>query len=245
MSTTTDVRWSINGNVIPRSQVREAPLIYDVNISTIKDNPTGDWRNVEQHHHDYVDIDYTSSGSSLGAAWPQLHYPSMNYSVSVLRRFLPCGHMSAADCGSVVGTTLRLTNLSLYQARRYHICISSAAVIIQHETYNESLPAIEYCTDGVTVDTTPPTPGCAWAGPGSSARLDCTKTLPDVVQASTSELEVHWAHFSDVETNKAAIHVSGVNRYEIGVGECAHARTHAHKHTHTHTHTHTHMHTQK
>lgn len=221
VSGAAQVRWNVSGNIVARTHVKAQviPLVYDVPASAVGENPTGDWREVEQQYRNYADIDYSQSSSSLAAAWPTLHYPSFNWSVSVLKQYLPCGHMSAVSCGTAIGTTLRLTNVTLLHGWRYHVCISSHAILVQHKHHNESLPAVEHCTDGVTIDTSPPTSGCVWAGPAVNTKPDCQQKLQEVVQASTSELHVAWQHFTDVEAKKAAVHLSAIGRYEIGVGK--------------------------
>ena len=45
---------------------------------------------------------------------------------------------------------------------RYVICIRANATVLHHEFWNEELPDINTCSDGVTVDTYPPVPAEVW-----------------------------------------------------------------------------------
>lgn len=48
------------------------------------------------------------------------------------------------------------------------ICISAPQTVLNHEGWNETLDEISDCSDGVTVDLTPPIAGHVWIGTGSS-----------------------------------------------------------------------------
>ena len=50
----------------------------------------------------------------------------------------------------------------LLNGHRYAICIHADSEVLAHEYWNEELPEISTCSDGVTVDTTPPQPGDVW-----------------------------------------------------------------------------------
>lgn len=50
----------------------------------------------------------------------------------------------------------------LEHGHRYVICIHADAVLLEHEYWKEPLPEISSCSDGITVDITPPRPGDIW-----------------------------------------------------------------------------------
>lgn len=56
----------------------------------------------------------------------------------------------------------------LKHGERYMICIFAPKLIVYHEEWNETLDEISDCSDGVTVDLTPPTAGHVWIGIDSS-----------------------------------------------------------------------------
>ena len=45
---------------------------------------------------------------------------------------------------------------------RYAVCIHAEATVLVYEYWKEELPGISVCSDGITVDTTPPSPGNVW-----------------------------------------------------------------------------------
>ena len=50
----------------------------------------------------------------------------------------------------------------LNDGHRYAVCIHAEATVLEHEYWKEYLPEISLCSDGITVDTTPPSPGNVW-----------------------------------------------------------------------------------
>ena len=55
-------------------------------------------------------------------------------------------------------------NGELVHGQRYIVCIHANATTIQYEDWTLNLEAISTCSDGVTVDLTPPTAGRVWIG---------------------------------------------------------------------------------
>ena len=55
-------------------------------------------------------------------------------------------------------------HLSLDEGTRYHVCVYANATTLQHEKWQEHLPELSVCTNGVTVDTEPPVGGSVWIG---------------------------------------------------------------------------------
>ena len=51
---------------------------------------------------------------------------------------------------------------ALVNGHRYMVCIHAEAMVLEHEYWKEDLPDISACSDGITIDTTPPVPGDVW-----------------------------------------------------------------------------------
>lgn len=62
------------------------------------------------------------------------------------------------------------TNEELDHGKRYIVCIHAPRIVHRYEKWNETFPEISACSDGITVDMTPPRPGNAWIGLDSSER---------------------------------------------------------------------------
>jgi hypothetical protein len=52
----------------------------------------------------------------------------------------------------------------LVHGKRYAICVHAARTEIEYEIWTEVLDEVKTCSDGVTVDLTPPVPGNVWVG---------------------------------------------------------------------------------
>lgn len=52
----------------------------------------------------------------------------------------------------------------LEHGKRYMICIHADKDLLKHELWEEELPAVSSCSDGVVVDLTKPTAGNVWIG---------------------------------------------------------------------------------
>jgi hypothetical protein len=52
----------------------------------------------------------------------------------------------------------------LTHGAQYVVCIHADNVTLEYETWSEILPEVSTCSDGVTVDLTPPTAGLVWIG---------------------------------------------------------------------------------
>ena len=59
---------------------------------------------------------------------------------------------------------MNVHNLDLEEGNRYHICIYANDTVIVHEKWNETLPEVSVCSNGVTVDTESPIGGKVWTG---------------------------------------------------------------------------------
>ena len=61
----------------------------------------------------------------------------------------------------------------LIHGRRYIICIHANAMVLHHEFWDEELPDISTCSDGVTVDIYPPIPAAVWLYEKSASYQVC------------------------------------------------------------------------
>ncbi|XP_038051300.1 uncharacterized protein LOC119724354 isoform X2 [Patiria miniata] len=165
------------------------------------------------------DKNYISSTSSLSAVWPTLRHRAYTWAAILdtgstafgnLDDGLqyPCDHPRAKACGKTDKEFVNVPNLVLEHGMRYRICIHADEMTLEHELWNEQLPAVSSCSDGVVIDTTPPTPGSVWIG------WDQHQTY----QSSVSELVLHWESFTDIEEHGMARHHSGIKHYEYAIG---------------------------
>ncbi|XP_078700910.1 uncharacterized protein LOC144927390 [Branchiostoma floridae x Branchiostoma belcheri] len=168
------------------------------------------------------DADYTSSQSTLSAVWPSLRHGQYTWavieqttgisdygSVSGSSQFpYPCAHPLAISCGNTTDEYVNVDNLALQQGRRYHICIHANRTTQVFETFSQELPAVSACSDGITVDRTPPTPGRVWIENSDDKSY----------QSSSSEIVVRWDPFVDLEEHGTSRHVSGIRTYLCAIG---------------------------
>ncbi|XP_038071216.1 uncharacterized protein LOC119740085 [Patiria miniata] len=165
------------------------------------------------------DKDYISSTTSLSAVWPQLRHRAYVWAAiedigttefGNLDNGLqfPCDHPMQKACGQTDKEFVNVPGLSLQHGSCYRICIHANRVVLQHETWNQTLPSVSSCSDGVVVDTTPPTPGSVWIGGGQHQAF----------QRSSSELVLHWDSFTDGEEHGLSSHHAGIQYYEYAIG---------------------------
>ncbi|XP_038050780.1 uncharacterized protein LOC119723938 isoform X2 [Patiria miniata] len=176
--------------------------------------------NIEQNANwPEPDKNYISSTSSLSAVWPTLRHRAYTWAAildtgsSAFGNLddglqYPCDHPRAKACGETDREFVNVPNLVLAHGMRYRICIHADAVTLEHELWNEPLPAVSSCSDGVVIDTTPPTPGSVWIGWNQH----------QTYQSSSSELVLHWESFTDIEEHGMARHHSGIKYYEYAIG---------------------------
>ena len=56
------------------------------------------------------------------------------------------------------------TKQELEHGKRYLVCTHAPRIEKKYEKWTEVLDEVKTCSDGVTVDLTPPTPGHVWIG---------------------------------------------------------------------------------
>ena len=230
--------WEVGGEVLSQDFVPSSPpVIFDILESQVPITLVTDWRQLEHREEDVRDIEYSNSTSSVSAMWPLLRYKRYNYSVSATPSFQPCGSPTSLACGSTIANAVTVSNLQLTDGRRYFVCVQAVREdAIQQTSFTPAV--LTACSNGVTVDLTPPAGSCVQIIP---PRLDENITIgsggepsslgplqpdpPECVtdgprfQASTSEIHIVWNQFLDVEQNGSAVHATGVAYYEYAIGE--------------------------
>ncbi|XP_022105050.1 uncharacterized protein LOC110986986 isoform X2 [Acanthaster planci] len=165
------------------------------------------------------DKNYISSTSSLSAVWPTLRHRAYVWGAiedTGSTKFgdldsglqYPCDHPHVKACGDTDKEFVNVPDLALEHGKRYRICIHADEVTLEHQGWNEQLPAVSSCSNGVVIDTTPPTPGSVWVGGNKHQHY----------QSSNSELVLHWESFIDIEEHGMARHHTGIRYYEYSIG---------------------------
>ncbi|XP_046570853.1 uncharacterized protein LOC124279103 [Haliotis rubra] len=174
---------------------------------------------------DTADADYTPYRNVLSAVWPTLRHrnytwavvsgdqldPSSHYKKDSLMTFTdPCSMPDVIKCGHTDKEFLNVVEAELWlvHGRMYYVCVHAEARVVEYEKWTEDLPEVSSCSDGVTVDVTPPSGGRVFLGGLNSPAF----------QISTSEIEVFWDGFLDVEEEGSSPHPSGIAYYEVALG---------------------------
>ncbi|KAK2139505.1 hypothetical protein NP493_6362g00002 [Ridgeia piscesae] len=104
---------------------------------------------------------------------------------------------------------MNVHDLNLREGQRYYICILANATDLEFEKFTQHLEQNSGCSNGIVVDTTPPTAGQVWVG----SHLQHWR-----YQIDRSQLNIYWSSFVDVETFGLSSHHSGIFKYEYAVG---------------------------
>ena len=241
-SISTEMRWRVDGEVLPQTSVPRSPLvIVDVHESEVEPLTTDDWREREYREWEPHDVQYTRSPDSLSGAWPTLRYMRYEYSISTTPTYQSCDSAESLACGETIANSVTVRGLSLNHGQHYYFCVRARRRDAIHVTLTTP-PVFTSCSNGVTVDLTPPTSGCVQilspsldsqgdlfgsgsAGSGELRPLldsnrECIRANESTFQASTTEVFFVWEQFRDVEEYSSVAHVSGVAYYEYAIGEC-------------------------
>ncbi|KAK3612521.1 hypothetical protein CHS0354_024493 [Potamilus streckersoni] len=121
----------------------------------------------------------------------------------------PCAHPDALQCGTTENEyiNVKFNDSVLEHGKRYAICIHANSTVIKHEKWQEHIPETSACSDGVTLDLTPPQPGRVWMGVNIGTRY----------QGSKSDISVNWESFEDVEEMGHSVHASGIKEYYLAL----------------------------
>ena len=239
-SISAELRWRVEGEVLPQGSVPRSPLVVvDVIESEVESLTTQDWR--QRHYRQWKpkDQQYSRSPDSLSGAWPNLRYMRYEYSITTTPTYQSCDSSESLACGETIANSVTVRGLSLIHGQRYYFCIRAARRDAIHVT-SATPPLFTSCSNGITVDLTPPTGGCVeiltpsldgqgdtfGSGSGSGAlrplletSRTCSHGNESTFQSSTTELFFIWDQFTDVEVHSSAVHASGVAYYEYAIGE--------------------------
>ena len=237
-STHTALLWNVGGVVMDQGSIPRDPLVvYDLPQSHNDPVVTG-WEELVYEDTTLRDIDYITSSSSLSGAWPSLRYTQYHYSISTLQQYLPCTALDSLACGNTFYNSATATNLPLTEGSKYYFCVQALAENAIHRT-PAAPPVLEVCSNGVTVDMSPPRGGCVKIiphlansvdVPGSGMGLElrdsprphqdrqCVTVNDTRFQVSTSDLYLIWEEFVDVESYGNTVHASAVASYSYGIG---------------------------
>ena len=241
--TATELLWNVDGETTPQDLIPRSKLIvYDIPYSGVRVPHSTDWRQLEYSEWDPIgmELDYTNSSHSLSAAWPDLRYTSYNYSVSTMPTFTTCTPPSSGvACGTTIANSVTIPDLALEDGVRYYVCVQTRQPFAIHPSPS-SPSTLTACSNGVTVDLSPPSGSCVqiqplapvWESDVASGDVASGSGFGDLVpfrsqcvwngsqfQSSSSDLHIVWSPFHDVEWNGNAVHASGIAYYEYAVGE--------------------------
>ena len=236
VSISTPLRWEVEGRVVSRDSC-DPLVVYDITpgADLIDLSATG-WTELSHSVTTPQDMQYSPSPSSLAGAWPELRYSQYNYSISSLQEYTSCDNQLTIACGTTFHNSVSLEDLPLLEGVRYYICVRALAEDAIHRTLTTP-PVLDACSDGATVDLSPPLGGCVKitcppespvgpeTGSGVGAQLEpewdrsCAGVNESRFQVSTSDLYLVWEEFRDVEGAGSAVHASGVAYYSYAIGK--------------------------
>ncbi|XP_078589451.1 uncharacterized protein LOC144869806 [Branchiostoma floridae x Branchiostoma japonicum] len=141
------------------------------------------------------DKEFTPASTKLSAVWPTLrpglynwkvisadsirHWAYVTHQHALRYSDYECASPEVLACGTTQDNFVNVPGLGLHHGRRYHICIHANRTVLQFETFDQTLAEVDTCSNGITVDLTPPLPGQVWINRRDQA-----------FQTSTSELYV-------------------------------------------------------
>ena len=241
--TSTALLWRVGGMTVPQSSVPLAALVvYDLQQSDVDNDPAASgWRDLVYMQQHLQDIDYVESRSSLSAGWPDLRYMQYNYSISTRRQYMACSSHASLGCGTTFYNAATVSSLVLVEGEKYYFCVQALQEYALHQ-HPDTPPVLEACSNGVTVDLSPPQGSCVKVVAPSLSELgnvgsgmlpgterrgglqpeitgECAHVNESMFQVSRSELLLVWEAFQDVEVFGNAVHASGVAAYSYAIGE--------------------------
>ncbi|VDI63397.1 Hypothetical predicted protein, partial [Mytilus galloprovincialis] len=112
------------------------------------------------------------------------------------------------------------TKDELEHGKRYIVCIHAPRKEVEYEKWTEVLYETNICSDGVTVDLTPPTPGHVWIGIDHNRPYQafCCINVTFCSNFNGQDIFISWDSFTDVEEYKKTVHNSGIKEYQVGIG---------------------------
>ena len=174
----------------------------------------------------YKDIQYTNQRTRQAAAWPTLwneQKPDFwEWSLSDTREFKVCekkGNQTSNYCGKSTDRKASSFNIGLRHNNRYYWCVRAGPTTVAGSLRPSN--GDTSCSNGFTVDMSPPTGGTVVLGYPSSHALAIehgSTANSAVYQLSSSELVARWSGFIDVEESGSAPHASGIAAYTLSIG---------------------------
>ncbi|XP_078682399.1 uncharacterized protein LOC144916875 [Branchiostoma floridae x Branchiostoma belcheri] len=199
-----------------------APTVIDA-VGTPESTYMSDVHLAQNEKWPLPDQEFTSARDKLSAVWPTLrhgHYrwkvvseeSIQNWAYVTSRHALrysdyDCSAPQVLACGETEENFVNVPDIELLHGRRYHICVHANATVLHFELFDQSLDEVDSCSNGITVDRTPPLPGQVWVNHKDGQ-----------FQTSTSQMKVYWNTFRDVEEHGMSSHHSGVHTYEVAIG---------------------------
>ncbi|XP_067663316.1 uncharacterized protein [Haliotis asinina] len=180
---------------------------------------------LDQNSH-WHDVDYTPHKNILSAVWPTLRHRNYTWAVVAGDRVDPSSHykreslMTVPDpcrlpdvikCGHTANEYINVEFAelpSLQHGRRFYVCIHADGKDIRFEKWTSRLTEVNACSDGITVDLTPPTPGT----------VNVENLVDGTFQVSRTEVAFSWTGFTDVEEEEFSAHAAGIAFYEVALG---------------------------
>ncbi|CAH1259274.1 ADGRL2 [Branchiostoma lanceolatum] len=188
----------------------ESPHMSDVHLAQNQKWPTSDQ-------------EFTPARDKLSAVWPTLRHRRYKWKVVsddaiqhwayvVPRNALrysdyDCSAPQVLACGETEENFVNVPDIELLHGRRYHLCVHANATVLHFELFDQPLDEVDACSNGITVDLTPPLQGQVWVNHREMQ-----------FQTSTSEMVVYWDAFRDVEEGGMSSHHSGIRKYEVAIG---------------------------
>ncbi|XP_060604506.1 uncharacterized protein LOC132757271 [Ruditapes philippinarum] len=183
------------------------------------------------------DIDYTPYSNMLSAVWPTLRHSQYTWAVLLVKvndptvfydrsRKLnlddPCEHPDAIKCGQTEHefVNVEFNSGELAHGSRYIICIHANASKIEHEFWDQELQEIDECSNGITVDLTPPVAADVWIGNEKNNLfqfhyiLGTTSGGVDIKPFTDVGLTNHWT-FHDLKLQNGHTYFATVMAYDF------------------------------
>ena len=210
---TVPLKWQIEGEVLRQGDFPvDPPVVRDVQPGAFPTPTANSSNELEFFDADnIIDIDYTSHSNQLAATWPTMRFTKYTWSVAEQPSFLSCDQ--AIACGETFLNGITASGLDLEHGHTYFICIRVLPQdLIEVDTLPRIRQAMEVCSDGVLVLTSPPVPGSLTVVTDGAAANASSEWS---VQASTSEIHLQWEEFTVAMTT---YHATALSHYEYAIG---------------------------
>ncbi|XP_071088930.1 uncharacterized protein [Haliotis cracherodii] len=204
----------------------EPAVVVDA-VGTAKGPRIGYSISLDQNNYwEHDDADYTPYKNILSAVWPTLRHRNYTWAVvsgdqvdpsshykreSLMTVSDPCSMPDVIRCGHTVNEFLNVEfthGAHLRHGKRFYVCIHADEKNTPFEKWTSQLSEVNACSDGITVDLIPPTPGT----------VSVEGLIDGSFQISRTDVAMKWSAFTDVEEEGHIAHLSGISYYEIALG---------------------------